>query len=216
MKFAFVSMEYQELGPPMKNENALVILNEENQPTHVAYNGEFNQLGRWTPNLTREMRDRMIQRVPIHIQYEPLAFAKIINGSQHSNLHLEYESWQEATTWDENRHVELYSPVSVSPFENPQQKLVFADITVYADDLWRSGGYASKELVRNKSALVCINAESEIIFVAQAHKFREVSPEKLIVDKLPQDENSLNKDQHTKNIQFDHLRRSWEKITNNV
>lgn len=212
MNFAFVSMEYQELSPPMKNENALVILNEENQPTHVACNGEFKQL--WTPNLTREMRDRMIRRgLPIDIQYEPFAFAKIINGSQHSDLHLEYESWQEATTWDENRHVELYSPVSVSPFESPQQKLVFADITVYADDLWKSGGYASKYLVRNKSALVCINAESEIIFIAQAHKFRKVSPEKLIVvHKLLQDENSLNKDQHTKNIQFDHLRRSWEKV----
>ena len=45
MNFAFVSMEYQGVGFPMKNENALVVLNEDNIPTHVAHAGEFRQLG---------------------------------------------------------------------------------------------------------------------------------------------------------------------------
>lgn len=215
MNFAFVSMEYQELGPPMKNENALVILNEENQPTHVAYNGEFKRLGWWIPNITREVRNRIIRLgVPVNRKYAPLAFAKIIGSSQQRNLHLEYESWQKGTFMT----VELYSPVSVSPFEHPQQKLVFADVTVYADDLSESGGYGRKDPVRNTSALVCINAASEIIFIAQAHKFREVSPEELTVHKLPQDEKSLRYDEGdrpTKNILFDDLRRSWERITHN-
>ena len=219
MNFAFVSMEYQDIGFPMKNENALVILNEENQPTYVAHRGEFKQLGTWVPNLSREMRDRIIQHGShIDIKFLPAARAKIISGSQHSNLHLEYESWQEGSIWDEVMEVELYSPVSVSPFENPQQKLVFADITVYADDLWESGGYASKERVRNKSALVCINAESEIVFIAQAHKFRKVSPEELVVHKLPQTQDNLRYDTYVgiKNIQFDHLKWSWENVPNNV
>ncbi len=47
MNFAFVSMEYQELGFPLKNENALVILNEDNQPSYVAHEGVFKQLGKW-------------------------------------------------------------------------------------------------------------------------------------------------------------------------
>ncbi len=213
MNFAFVSMEYQALGFPLKNENALVILNEDNRPTHAAYRGVFTQLGMWIPDLSRDMRDRIIQHGShIDIQYKPLAFAKIINGSQHSNLHLNYESWQEFRHLGDN--VELYNPISVSPFVNPQQKLVFADITVYADDLWRSGnGYASRMPVRNKSALVCINAESEIIFIAQAHKFRKVSPEELIVHKLPQTQDNLRYDTYAyiKNIQFDHLTWSWEK-----
>ena len=219
MNFAFVSMEYQDIGFPMKNENALVILNEENQPTHVAHRGVFKQLGTWIPNLSRDMRDRIIQSGShIDIKFLPDARAKIISGSQHSNLHLNYESWQEGTIWDEDMEVELYTPVSVSPFENPQQKLVFADITIYADDLWKSGGYASKEPVRNKSTLVCINAESEIIFVAQAHKFRKVSPEELVVHKLPQTQDSLNYATYThfKYIQFDDLNWSWEETTNNV
>ena len=216
MNFAFVSMEYQELGFPLKNENALVILNEDNQPTHVAHAGEFNQLGTWIPKLSR---DRIIQSGShIDIKFQPDAFAKIIRGFQHSNLHLEYESWQEFRHFGED--VELYNPVSVIPFSNPQKKLVFADITVYAGDMHdlNRGNYASREPVRNKSALVCINTESEIIFVAQARKFREVSPEELVVHKLPQDQDSLRYDRHghIKNIQFDHLNWSWEKTTNNV
>ena len=202
MKFAFVSMEYKEIGPRMKNENALVILNGNNQPTHVAHRGVFKQLGIWIPSSH------------IDVKHKPLAFAKIISGSQHNNLHLEYESWKEGSIWDEDMEVELYNPISVSAFENPRQKLVFADITVYADDLWRSGnGYARKMPVRNKSALVCINAGSEIIFIAQAHKFRRVSPEELVVHKLPQTEDSLNYATYTgfKYIQFDDLDWSWEK-----
>ena len=219
MNFAFVSMEYQGIGFPMKNENALVALNEDNIPTHVAHAGEFRQLGTWIPNLSRDMRDRIIQSGShIDIKFQPDAFAKIIRGSQHSNLHLEYESWREGTIWDNDMKVELYNPIRVTPFQNPQQKLVFADITVYANDLWKSGGYYEREPVRNKSALVCINAESEIIFIAQAHKFRKVSPEELVVHKLPQDQDSLRYDchGHIKNIQFDHLQWSWEKTTNNV
>ena len=214
MNFAFVSMEYQGSGFPLKNENALVALNEDNIPTHVAHAGEFRQLGTWIPNLSRDMHDRIIQSGShIDIKFQPDAFAKIIRGSQHSNLHLEYESWQEFRHFGED--VELYNPVSVIPFSNPQQKLVFADITVYAGDMYdlNRGNYASRDLVRNKSALVCINTESEIIFVAQARKFREVSPEELVVHKLPQDQDSLRYDRHghRKHIQFDHLNWSWEK-----
>ena len=215
MKFAFVSMEYQDIGFPMKNENALVILNEENQPTHVAHRGVFKQLGTWIPNLSRDMRDRIIQSGShIDIKFLPDARAKIISGSQHSNLHLEYESWQEGTIWDEDMEVELYNPISVPPFENPEQKLVFADITVYANDLWKSGGYFEREPVRNKSALVCINAKSEIIFIAQAHKFRTVSPEELVVHKLPQNPNDLTYKVYP--IEFDDLSWSWKKTTDNV
>lgn len=212
MNFAFVSMEYQALSPPLKNENALVILDQDNQPSYVAHEGSFKQLGRWIPDLSREIRDRIIQHdLPFDMKFEPYAFAKIIGSSKHNNLCLKYESWQEGTIWDEE--VEPYNPISVSPFVNPQQELVFADITVYADDLWRSGGYASKERVRNKSALVCINAESEIIFIAQAHKFRKVFPEELVVHKLPQKRDSLNSDTYgdVKYIHFDHLSWSWEK-----
>lgn len=212
MNFAFVSMEYQELGPLLKNEKALVILDQDNQPSYVAHEGSFKQLGRWIPDLSRDMRDRIIQHdLPFDMKFEPYAFAKIIGSSRHNNLCLNYESWQEGTIAGEK--VEPYNPISVSPFVNPQQELVFADITVYANDLWRSGGYASKERVRNKSALVCINAESEIIFIAQAHKFRKVSPEELFVHKLPQNKESLNYDTYGggKYILFDHLRRSWKK-----
>lgn len=212
MKFAFVSMEYQDIGFPMKNENALVILNKKNQPTHVAHAGVFKQLGTWIPS--PHVDTDFPPRIHVDTDFLPHARAKIIGGSQHSNLHLKYESWQKGTIWDENMEVELYDPISVSPFENPQQKLVFADITVYADDLWKSGnGYASRMPVRNKSALVCINAESEIIFIAQAHKFRRVSPEELVVHKLPQTQDSLNYDTDTgfKYIQFDDLDWSWEK-----
>lgn len=112
-----------------------------------------------------------------------------------------------------------YNPRSVSPFENQQQKLVFADITVYADDLWKSNhNYASKMPVRNKSALVCINAESDIIFVAQAYKFRTVSPQELVVHKLPQTKNKLayKTGSRRKDIEFDHLYWSWEKTTNDI
>ena len=219
MNFAFVSMEFQELGFPLKNENALVILNEDNQPTHVAHAGEFKQLGTWIPNLSSDMRDRIIQNGShIDIKFRPDAFAKIIRGSQHSNLHLEYESWQEFRHFGED--VESYNPVSVIPFSNPQEKLVFADITVYAGDMYdlNRGNYASRELVRNKSALVCINTELEIIFVAQARKFREVSPEELVVHKLPQTQCNLRYDTYAgmKNIQFDHLNFSWEKTTDSV
>ena len=211
MNFAFVSMEYQELGFPLKNENALVILNEDNEPAYVAHRGEFKQLGTWIPNLSRDMRNRITQSgLHIDIQFEPLARAKIIDGSKHNDLYLNYESWQEIRHF--GKEVDLYNSISVSPFENPQQKLVFADITVYADDLWRSGGYASKELVRNKSALVCINAESEIIFIAQAHKFRKVSLEELIVHKLPQ-RPKYKRCSIAKRIEFDHLNFSWENTT---
>ena len=214
MNFAFVSMEYQELGFPLKNENALVILNEDHQPTYVAHAGVFKQLGAWIPNLSRDIRDRIIKSGKhIDIQFQPDAKAKIINGSQDNNLHLNYESWQEFRHLGDD--VELYNPISVSPFENPQQKLVFADITVYAGDMYKlnPGNYASREPVRNRSALVCINAESKIIFVAQAGKFRKVSPEELVVHKLPQTQDSLNYATYTglKYIQFDHLTRSWEK-----
>ena len=106
MNFAFVSMEYQELGFPLKNENALVILNRNNQPSHVAHEGEFKQLGMWIPDFSSHIHDT---------QFEPLARAKIIGGSQHSNLHLEYESWQKGTIWDEDMEVESYNPISVFP-----------------------------------------------------------------------------------------------------
>ena len=215
MNFAFVSMEFQELGFPLKNENALVILNKNNQPLYVAHRGVFKQLGMWIPDFSSHINDRIIESgLRVDTKFEPFAFAKIISSSQHSNLHLEYESWQEGSIWDEVMKVELYNPVSVSPFENPREKLVFADITVYADDLWRSGnGYASRMPVRNKSALVCINEKSEIVFIAQAHKFRKVSPEELVVHKLPQTQDNLRYDTYAgvKNIQFDHLRWSWEK-----
>ena len=217
MNFAFVSMKYQDLGFPSKNENALVILNEDNQPSYVAHRGVFKQLGMWIPDFSSHINDGIIESgLHVDTQFEPFARAKIINGSQHSNLHLNYESWQEGSIWDEVMEVELYNPISVSPFENPQQKLVFADITVYADDLWKSGnGYASRMPVRNKSALVCINADSEIIFVAQAHKFREVSPEELVVHKLPQDP-KYKRPSIAKHIEFDDLNWSWEKATDNV
>ena len=209
MNFAFVSMEYQEIGFPLKNENALVILNRDNEPAYVAHRGEFKQLGTWIPS--PHVDTEFPPRIHVDTEFLPHARAKIIGGSQHSNLHLEYESWQQkGTIWDENMEVELYNPISVSPFENPQQKLVFADITVYADDLWKSGGYASREPVRNKSALVCINAESEIIFIAQAHKFRKVSHEELVVHKLPQDP-KYKRYSIAKHIEFDHLNWSWEK-----
>ena len=217
MNFAFVSMEFQELGFPSKNENALVILNKDNQPSYVAHRGVFKQLGMWIPNFSSHINERIIESgLRVNTKFEPFAFAKIISGSQHSNLHLNYESWQEGTIWDEVMEVELYNPISVSPFENPQQKLGFADITVYADDLWKSGnGYASKMPVRNKSALVCINAESEIIFVAQAHKFREVSPEELVVHELPKDP-KYKRPSIAKRIEFDDLTWSWEKDTDDV
>ena len=122
MNFAFVSMEYQEIGFPLKNENTLVILNESNEPAYVAHAGEFRQLGTSIPSLSRDMRDRIIQSAShIDIKFQPDAFAKIIRGSQHSNLHLEYESWQEFRHFGED--VELYNPVSVIPFSNPQQKI---------------------------------------------------------------------------------------------
>lgn len=112
MNCAFVSMEYQSFGPPLKNENALVILNEDNQPTHVAHAGEFNQLGTWIPNLSRDMRDRIIQSGShIDIKFQPDARAKIIGGSKHNELYLNHESWQKGSIWDEE--VELYNPISV-------------------------------------------------------------------------------------------------------
>ena len=213
MNFAFVSMEYQEIGSPLKNENALVILNKNNEPVYVAHRGEFKKLGRWIPDFSSHRHESIIERgLHIDTQFEPFARAKIIDSSKHNDLYLNYASWQEIRHF--GKEVDLYDPISVSPFENPQQKLVFADITVYADDLWRSGnGYASKMPVRNKSALVSINAESEIIFIAQAHKFRKVSPQELIVHKLPQTQDNLRYDTYAyiKNIQFDHLTRSWEK-----
>ena len=210
MNFAFVSMEYQEIGFPLKNENALVILNKDNEPAYVAHRGEFKQLGMWIPDFSSHIHDRIIERgLHIDTQFKPFARAKIIGSSKHNELCLNYELWQEGTIWDEDMEVELYNPISVSPFENLQQKLVFADITVSADDLWKSGGYGSKEPVRNKSALVCINAESEIIFIAQAHKFRKVSPEELVVHKLPQDP-KYKKYSIAKHIEFDHLNWSWE------
>ena len=61
MNFAFVSMKYQELSPPLKNENALVILDQDNQPSYIAHDGSFKQLGRWIPDLSNISRDRIIQ-----------------------------------------------------------------------------------------------------------------------------------------------------------
>ena len=231
MIFAFVSMEYQELGFPLKNENALVILNEDNQPSHVAHKGVFKQLGTWFLQGLQSERCKEIINSPEYakllsdpkikdLQFRPDARAKIISESQHkhNDLQLNYDSWQISTSSSED--VELYNPISVSPFENPQQKIVFADITVYAGDMFERnrGNYASKELVRNKSALVCINAESEILFVAQANKFRKVSPQELVVHKLPQTKDKLayKTNSFTKNIEFDHLNWSWEQSTDNI
>ena len=230
MIFAFVSMEYQELGFPLKNENALVILNEDNQPSHVAHKGVFKQLGTWFLQGLQSERRKEIINSPEYakllsdpkfkdLQFRPDAQAKIISESQHkhNDLQLNYDSWQISTSSSED--VELYNPISVSPFENPQQKLVFADITIYAHDLWKSNpNYASKMPVRNKSSLVCINAETEILFVAQAYKFRKVSPQELVVHKLPQtkDKIAYKTNSFTKNIEFDHLNWSWEKSTDNI
>lgn len=113
----------------------------------------------------------------------------------------------------------IYTILSVLPFENPQQKLVFADITVYAHDLWKTNpNYASKEPVRNKSALVRIKAGREILFVAQANKFRKVSRQELVVHKLPQTKDKLAYKTRslTKDIEFDHLNWSWEKTNKNI
>ena len=218
MNFAFVSMEYQELGYPLKNENALVLLNQDNQPTHVAYQGEFHPLGSWIPNLSRDMRDKIARSGQhIEIKFQPYARAKIINSSQHNNFHLNYESWEILNIFGED--VELYNPIFVLPFKNPQEKLVFADITVYAGDMYKQNpNYASKTPVRNKSALVCINAKSEIVYVAQAGKFRKVSPEELVLHKIPQIRDNLRYMTvgPIKIIQFDHLNWSWEKSKNNL
>ena len=220
MNFAFVSMEFQELGFPLKNENALVILNEDNQPSHVAHEGVFKELGRgFLEGIGKERREEIINDPKYQemlsdpnfrvSQFEPRSRAKIIRGIEHSDLPLDYESWETKTIFGED--VELYNPISVPPFENPQKKLVFADITVYADNLYNANvNYGRKDRVRNKSALVYINVESEkIIFVAQAQKFRKVSPEELVVHKLPQDPNNLTYRVYP--IEFDHLSWSWEK-----
>ena len=219
MNFAFVSMEYQANGFPQKNKNALVILNDDNQPSYVAHEGSFKQLGKWfLEGIEKERKVEIINSPEYQkmlsdpkfkdLQFEPRSRAKIISGIEHSDLHLDYESWETKTPFSED--VELYNPISVPLFEDPEQKLVFADITVCANDLWRSGRYFEKERVRNKSALVCINAESEkIIFVAQARVFREVSPEELVVHKLPQVPNDLTYKVYP--IEFDDLSRSWEK-----
>ena len=209
----------------------MVILNEDNQPSHVAHKGVFKQLGTWFLQGLQSERRKEIINSPEYakmlsdpkikdLQFRPDARAKIISASQHkhNDLQLNYDSWQTSTYLGED--VELYNPISVSPFENPQQKIVFADITVYAGDMFERnrGNYASKELVRNKSALVCINAESEILFVAQANKFRKVSPQELVVHKLPQTKDKLayKTNSFTKNIEFDHLNWSWEKSTDNI
>ena len=114
MNFAFVSMEYQEIGFPLKNENALVILNEDNQPPHVAHEGSFKQLGRWFLEGIGKKRREEIMNSPKYqemlsdpefkgLEFESRSLAKIISGIEHSNLHLEYESWQQkGTIWDEN------------------------------------------------------------------------------------------------------------------
>lgn len=97
MNFAFESMEYQVLGFPLKNEKALVILNEDNQPSHVAHNGVFKQLGTWflrglerrkeiinNPEYAKMLSDPNFK----DLQFRPDARAKIISESQYSNWQL--------------------------------------------------------------------------------------------------------------------------------
>ena len=87
MNFAFVSMKYQELSPPLKNENALVILDQDNQPSYIAHDGSFKQLGRWIPDLSNISHDRIIQHgLPFDMKFEPHAFAQIIGSSKHTKV----------------------------------------------------------------------------------------------------------------------------------
>ena len=60
-----------------------------------------------------------------------------------------------------------------------------ADITTTAKFLWRSNHeYGSREKVRNNSALIVINSENAICFIAQSLKFNYVLPSEVTINKI--------------------------------
>ena len=153
------------------NDSALVLLNQKRDITHVARHGELFPV----PNYDFRQRQSRDAGTTIRRVFDSLYFTE------------QYNRW------------EIYNPLSLVTHqfadENPVRDLSeenrsgltiqIADITTTAKFLWRSNHeYGSREKVRNKSALIVINSENAICFIAQSLKFNYVLPSEVTINKI--------------------------------
>lgn len=191
MHFKFVEiidgMEY--------NDSALVLLNQRREITHVARQGDFFQVHNYDfGDRPSENAGTTIRRV-----FDPLYFTEHYNQWQTYNLFL-----------PPNQIVQ--DPIEELSEENRSGLTIHvADITTTAKFLWRSNhNYASEEKVRNKSALIVINSENAICFIAQSLKFNYVLPSEVIINKIYESRADCNI-MNGKDFEFD-SEFVWEKI----
>ena len=151
------------------NNTALVLLNQKREITHVARQGDL------FPVHNYDFCDRPSENAGTTIRrvFDSLYFTEHYNRWEIYNLFLPPQQI-------------VYDPIEELSEENESGLTIqFADITTTAKFLWRSNhNYGRKEKVRNKSALIVINSENAICFIAQSLKFNYVIPSEVTINKI--------------------------------
>lgn len=165
MYFKFVEI----IDGEQYNESALVLLNEKRNITHVARCGSL---------------------FPVHGygfgQNQSEEFGTTIRHVFDSHYFTEqYNRWQTYNSYLPPNQI-VQDPIEELFEENRNGlTILVADVTTTAKFLWRSNpNYASKDKVHNKSALIVINSENKICFVAQSLKFNYVLPSEVTINKI--------------------------------
>lgn len=179
------------------NESALVLLNQKRKITHVARQGDLFPV----PNYDFGQRQSRYAGTTIRRVFDSLYFTE------------QYNRWEiyETSSLVNHQFVDE-DPIRELSEENESGLTIkVADIKTTAKFLWRSNHeYGSKEPVRNKSALIVINSENAICFIAQSLKFNYVLPSEVIINKIYESRADCNI-MDGKEFEFD-SKFVWEKI----
>lgn len=170
--------KYVEIIDGMEyNDSALVLLNQERKITHVARYGDLFPVHNYDfgPSPS-ENAGTTVRRV-----FDSLYFTEF------------YNQWQPYKSFSLPNQI-VQDPIEELSEENESGLTIqFADITTTAKFLWRSNlNYANKEKVRNKSALIVINSEDKICFIAQSLKFNYVLPSEVAINKIYESRTDCN------------------------
>lgn len=172
-KFVEISLSFEY------NQWALVLLDDDRNITHYAYQGEFRPIGTYCFNrMPNQNYNATIQFV-----YDSLFFDE--NYSVWKNRSLISESYFQGIN---------QNPIEELLDENTSGlHIQFANITTTAKFLWRCNhNYGSKMSVRNKSALIVKNSEDNICFIAQGYKFNYVLPSEVTINQVYMQKKDVN------------------------
>ena len=168
MKFKFVDMKYLNEHNPY----ALVLLDGNHKITHFAYQDQFYPALFGYSFKSPEEEDHGIH---IGFVHDSAFFTE------------DYNQWRSIDPFFDSFPTQIiHDPIEeLSAGNTSGLDIHFADVTTTSKFLWRSNvNYASREKVRNKSALIVLNSKSDICFIAQSLKFCYVLPEEVEIHKI--------------------------------